>query len=845
MKSLLMQSLLFSVLILPAQSLAEVLPQQQDNMKVKRQAQENISVIHRDEEGKVPVLVEKRPVAEKAIATESGKAPSSVTNGGKQPTAEAVGVAESTITKQSLSASIQRTIQEGNDKELISIYRKYPNEFGCAHIDRIMALGEALSKSEKKEVSSLYGSAINRCSDSYRVPLLEHGESNMLYSDWVALLEAEKPRKRKAAHAKRFDQLWYKVLNDRVDLANKQKRYSGAMGDAAELTVMAVKRSDEKALQLTGWFYYAAKQYPLARSSFNLAADLNVSKNVMQGQIFTLAAMDDIDGLAQLVDTREQQLTTFELLPVALAIVGERSYEQKNYPRTVDSLVKLESLRALTARELNVRGWAYYHLNKYSPAASDFEGSYVLNQSKDAATGLQLTLNRLKQYDKLNGLADQYKGPLMAMRHVPIVAEEFILGQNLPVYQEKPEEHDILKNYDKPYVRAGYMAKLSSGAPIFSRLALRKTMLEGRTVFSGVHELSVRAEYFSLDAGPGLLPEPLNPLLPADPGFNVGTLDITGRLAYATPVIQTRHKGSEWSLGYRHEGKGTTYLEGGQVIGNAGINSDYKLRAGYSRNFDNKAFQIEAYRQPLRETMISYVGMLDPYQGREYWGQVSRNGGKISAYYALPYGFSLRGNAIGEVRKGHNVDDNNHYSAYLSLPYSMVVPGLHYLSIGPYMRWERSKMNQNHYTIGHGNYFSPQQLLDWGAGAYLMTETGKRVLIVAGGSFGKQSVREDASPYFPLTNNVGAAVFPNTYLGRKNSEYHYNYSVAAVVALADRWRLSGEYKRSRSWSAVPTVPLLRAFSDTAFSVHLTYHFADRGTQLIREDLPSYRLQPLY
>jgi len=841
MNDLVMRIILFMAFTLPAQVMAASIPQQQDNVTVQRKGQENISVIHRDREGQSVLLP-----AEQADAVDSEPPASVVAEDVRQQVPATDGGVGSTISRASLSASIQRTIQEGNDNELISIYRKYPELFGCSRIDYLMALGKSLSNSHRqKEVARLYGSAIRRCGASHRVSLLEHGQGVMGYPDWVNLVEAEKPRKRSAAREQRFNHLWYQVLLNRVDQANRDKDYTDAMSDAAELSEMAAKRSDGTALQLTGWYFFGAKKYPSALSSFNQAAGLSNSKSVMEGKVLTLAAMDEMDELSLLVDSQEQQLTSFGLMPNALSTLGSGSYEQKNYARTVDSLVKLESMRSLDDREFNVRGWAYYHLKKHALAAEDFEKSYLLEQSRDAAKGLQLTLGHLNQHEKLNALADKYRGPLLAMRHVPRVDDEFILSQNLPVYQEKPEENEILKNYDQPYVRTGYMAKFSSGAPIFSRMSLRKSLLEGRTVFSGVHEFNVRAEYFTLNAGSGALPEPLNPLLPADPGFNVGTLDITGRAAYAVPVTDTRHKGFEWSLGYRYEGEGTAYLEAGQVIANAGINSDFKLRAGYSRSFDDKAFQIEAYRQPLRETMISYVGMLDPYQGREYWGQVSRNGGKISAYYALPYNFSLRANVIGEVRRGHNVASNNYFAGYLSLPYSLAVSGLNYFSFGPYMRWEHSQMNQNHYTIGHGNYFSPQQLIDWGGSAYLMSETGKRVLLFAGGSFGKQSVREDAAPYFPLTNNVGTAVFPNTYLGRKNMEYHYDYRVAVVVALADRWRVSGEFKKSRSWSINPRLALLRAFSDTAFSLSLTYHFADRGTQLIREDLPSYRLQPLY
>ena len=69
-----------------------------------------------------------------------------------------------------------------------------------------------------------------------------------------------------------------------------------------------------------------------------------------------------------------------------------------------------------------------------------------------------------------------------------------------------------------------------------------------------------------------------------------------------------------------------------------------------------------------------------------------------------------------------------------------------------------------------------------------------------------------------------------------------------VYALADRWRLNGEYMQSRSWSIKPLpagAAATKAYMDRAFTIGLTYHFGDRGRKLLRRDIPSYRLEPLY
>ncbi|RLL49181.1 hypothetical protein D8Y20_13150 [Mariprofundus sp. EBB-1] len=737
--------------------------------------------------------------------------------------------------------------KKGDYKVALDLYKRSPQTFGCDRLGWALFLAEGQMRSGKRSESlATYDRILKKCNNIQKVSALEHALGVLPSRSWQLRVQKELKLKYTGKEYQRREVLRYKMLLQRLQTASDKNKMDMVERYADKLDPLVRKHNDPLAAEIVGWAYFKGKKYDKALKEFNYSYKKTENPDALRGKLFCLARLKLFSDLDTLVKAKKKIIIKAGLMDDVLPILAGNALTQKKYSEALQLLNDLKKIRPLTMAEMNMYGWSNFHYGNYAVATDTFESLYRMKQDDVVARGLYYSANRLGDKKRLRSLSDEFGGRFLALVKDERNDALYNREQFLVVYENDPDYSDSLKNIDKPYVRAAYMAKFLQGAPIFSRMVLRKEILEGRDVIDGVNELNIRIEHLNLDAGAGAFAEPLNPLLPADPGFNVGTMTVVpGQVAYAIPTPRTRHSGFEWSIGMRHEDEGTVYGEVGQVVVKSAIKNDFKFKLGYERKFDGRSVQVEAYRQPLRETMISYLGMTDPYQGIQKWGQVSRNGVSLTGYQALQHNFSVSGNALVESRRGHNVVDNTHMGAYGGLNYNIAVPGFNYFSVGPYTRWEKSDMNQNHYTIGHGDYFSPQYLLDWGIATSMMTETGKRWLVKADASFGKQTINRSAELYFPLTNNAGTVVLPNTYLGQRNTEYHYQYDISVILALADRWRLQGEFKQARSWSLVPLVGPQRAVMERSFMVSLKYHFGDRGLKLLRKDFPAYGLNPLY
>ncbi|MDX8398341.1 MAG: cellulose synthase subunit BcsC-related outer membrane protein, partial [Mariprofundaceae bacterium] len=589
---------------------------------------------------------------------------------------------------------------------------------------------------------------------------------------------------------------------------------------------------DAGGAEILAWAYLRGRMFPKALNNFKYAYQHTGNPDMLRGLVLAQASSGHVKEADALLEKYRETFEKNNYMIDILPVLVEQAFSIKAYKKSINLLRELKDVRPLTVGDMSILAWSHYHLKQFEDAVAVFEPLYVLKSDSEVARGLYYSLLRLGDDDKMSALADKFGGDFEDFVERDRATSFYHKHQYLAAHARRDVYSEVLRNIDEPYARLSYMQKNSpansAGAgPAFPRMNLQKIILEGRDVFSGVHELSARVEFLKLDGSERNLVA----------GAEVGT--ITGG-AYVIPKLATVHKGVEWSLGYRYEDQGNLYAELGQLnVATAIQKADWKFRLGYARSFDERSFQVEAYRQPLRETLLSYVGMTDPYLGVEKWGQVTRNGANLSLYQALPYQFSANLSLAAETRRGYNVKANSYYSAYIGLPYDLATDNFEHLSVGPYARIEHSTIDQNHFTIGHGGYYSPQYLRDFGLSVDVMTKARKAWIVSLSGSVGRQAVRTSASPKLPLN-----AINKATYAATSKQESHYQVDVAAVVALTDYVRVSAEYKASRSW-APQTVNASPAFSDQAFMVSLTVHFEPRGQQLLQDDIPSYRLQPLY
>jgi len=391
-----------------------------------------------------------------------------------------------------------------------------------------------------------------------------------------------------------------------------------------------------------------------------------------------------------------------------------------------------------------------------------------------------------------------------------------------------------------PKVEVTQMRKDRSGNSALSRMNLQKRVLAFTIPSTHRNEKSkyqilFQYERFDMNLGDGALPQAFTPNQPFNPGFAIGSMQDIGQSNYALPVIQNKHHGYEWLVGYAYDATDATYqLQVGQLVYDALNLAELKVNASYQHEDDNSMYRLELYKKPLQSSLLSYLGMPDPYIGTTYWGAVSRYGGEATGYIALPNQWSLSGTVVTESRSGEQVATNEYASVYMGLSYQFDLSNFLYFTAGPYMRWEHSTMNQNYYTIGHGGYFSPQFLWDEGLSLSFMTATDKPWLVKTSASVGHQDIRQDASPYFPLGSAtiLNAASYPSSV----NAELHYQLDISGVFAVNENLRIHASFLRSSSNVG---------YNESSYMLGLTYYFDQQGRHASVDDFPSYGQSPLY
>ncbi len=152
--------------------------------------------------------------------------------------------------------------------------------------------------------------------------------------------------------------------------------------------------------------------------------------------------------------------------------------------------------------------------------------------------------------------------------------------------------------------------------------------------------------------------------------------------------------------------------------------------------------------EAVKDSRLSYAGARDPASG-EVWGGVVRRGGALGVAYDIAPA-TLRLSAGHDWLSGTQVAGNRAVHLGMGVDWRLrpgeairpAAAGLNVYALG--YQW-----NLGHFTLGHGGYFSPQEMLH--AGFALRWEMGGRPLRAeATIEPGVDWYREDTAPYFPL-----------------------------------------------------------------------------------------------
>lgn len=118
-------------------------------------------------------------------------------------------------------------------------------------------------------------------------------------------------------------------------------------------------------------------------------------------------------------------------------------------------------------------------------------------------------------------------------------------------------------------------------------------------------------------------------------------------------------------------------------------------------------WDISLAHRPVSGSLLSYGGQRDLFSGIR-WGAVRRTSVllQLATTWKVLEPFAQLELA---AYRGHEVLPNREQAAAVGLDWALSRGADHYLAVGPVLRLRAFDNNQNHYSVGHGGYYSPQR----------------------------------------------------------------------------------------------------------------------------------------
>ena len=575
----------------------------------------------------------------------------------------------------------------------------------------------------------------------------------------------------------------------------QQKRYS-------EVEEAAVENSDSKLASALGWARYRDGQNSLAYHWFERAIQWDESNHeASYGMALTLFRMGRYSQAEEIARWRAPQ---YPKMKQVLADVAVRravsSFQAKQYRESRETLLAIKRQRPLTREEQIMLAWSDFHLGNTISARAEFLRLYRQKADRYAADGVYTTYATSRNWTGLEKVVREYRGPLEALYQKYVSQKYYDYGLYREAYTQDPCARPELQNISSSAAGVQVIARTRSGTEGTSQLSEYGARANGTFYVKDVHRFDVSVGVTNLDSGQ---------LNSGDP---IGQVPPAGSTRGYKHALQTQYDGLvDARVRWEREGLLTPMLEVGITPINGAVDPTFVGRAGLRRVYDSGNWTAEIYRDPVKDSLLSYTGLRDPYTGKR-WGRVTETGGRLSFYSQYPGDWGLFGAASVGVLKGRNVPDNSHAALSVALSKDLRLDGFDYFAVGPSLSMAFYDKNLSQFTYGQGGYFSPSHSLQGMIGARFLTHQGGTSLLRAGAGLGIQTNKQEGTPFFP---------------NKPDGRWHGTTSSTGTAVVLD---LEGLYMLSPNWvvSGQLGVNVAPDYNDFSVRVGLQYFFDRRG-----------------
>lgn len=540
----------------------------------------------------------------------------------------------------------------------------------------------------------------------------------------------------------------------------------------------ATEKQDATLATRAAWAYYARNEFSSAGMWFNQALEWNPGLGeAAYGLALSKFREGDLASAEAIVNFRGESYPKMRVLKGDIASRrGVEAYEAKNYARSRDFMLQAQQARPLSRNEETILAWDYYYTKDYAKAASLFEKLYRASPSESTAQGLYASLSRTQSIEKIDTIGQQVKGgPLRRMYGNTSEARKYFAANLFVAAAGAGGEriYPVLENYTTPSVAGGFSFSAKSGTEGEGQLNMANIpIISGRIYPANKAVLSARVSRVTLNSGD----------LP--PGAVVGQYPEEFEEYTVTP--QTSYNNLfDFSVRFEYQDWVTWYAAFGITPSGGPLNSKPVGALGMLYRTEQGYVQAEIYQKAVKESILSYIGMEDPYTGKE-WGGVTEAGGAVDFFWSIAPKWTVFLRGSYGILDGTDTQENTRLSGTAAIAYEFSVKDFEYITLGLAGSYETYENNQNHFTYGHGGYFSPEYLAQVLLQGQYLTQEGREWISSGSVGLGVQNNRQAASPYFPLKPD--GRTFPaeesSTAIGLINAQVAY--------LISPQWLIGGD-----------------------------------------------------
>lgn len=258
----------------------------------------------------------------------------------------------------------------------------------------------------------------------------------------------------------------------------------------------------------------------------------------------------------------------------------------------------------------------------------------------------------------------------------------------------------------------------------------------------------------------------------------------------------------------------------------------------WTPRFEHWGFALEASRRAVTDSLLSYAGTEDPFSGATWGGVVSTGGRFDLSYTDEEYG--LYANGAYYALEGESVASNDQLRLGAGLYWRALEDEDQRLTVGVDVTYFGYDKNLNHFTLGQGGYFSPQNYVSFGIPATWSGRQGK-VAYSLTGYLGMQTFEEDVSPFFPddpaLQQRLealssSAPALKSSFNGQDKTGVSYSFSGNVAYQIQPKLSIGGNLSFDNA----------RDFNEYAGMLYLRYFFEAQSSDVL---FPPRGLEPFY